>query len=291
MSLYYDNDDFLDIVKDKSALPENQDTWSDQKILNLANEVIRDTLLPQILKLREEYYVFPESVSVTASTAAYRVNPRFTNAGYREVKLVDGANLVDLPPISPEDVVSTATGRPTAFYMRGNSLVLYPTPDASYTLSNTGFIRPSRLTEVANCCQIESIDPVLFQVTVDAIPSTWTAGTVIDFVKATPGYEILAIDYSIDNASGVTITFTSLPTGLQVGDYVAPYGQTPVPNIPEELFSVLAEFTVQKILKAAGFNEEASLAGSNAGELMQNVIDMMRPRIQGAPKKFKTRLL
>lgn len=287
----FTNSDLITVIKTKSAVPENNSDWSDQTILDLANEVVKDTLLPLIIKLREEYYVFPESVSVVSGTAKYRVNPRFIGSMYRDVQLVNGTQLISLPQISPEDVVSTATGTPSAFYMQGANLCLYPTPNASFTLNNTGYIRPSKLTELANCAKISAIDTVTFQITVDAIPSTWTAGTVVDFVKGTPGYEILSIDSSIVLASGYTITFSSLPSGLAIGDYVAPFGTTPIPNIPDELQSVLAEFTVAKILKSMGQNDEANIANQTASSLLDNVTSMLKPRIAGANKKFKTRLI
>lgn len=287
----YTNDDLLEIIKFKGSVPESNDQFSDQKLLNLATEVMLDTLLPVILRLREEYYVFPMTQAITANTSKYRVSPRFVGAMLRDIQLVDGSQLKSLPQIPPEEVSSTETGNPSSFYMQGPSFVIYPTPNANASLQLTGFLKPSRLTEVANCGKIATINTGTNQVTVDTLPTSFTTGTVIDFVKGSPGNEILDIEYSITNASGVTITFSSLPTGLAVGDYVTPFGFSPVPNIPEEYFSILAEYTVQKVLKSMGQNEEATIAGESASNLLQNITGMMKPRVSGAPKKFKTRLL
>ena len=51
----FTNSDLITITKLKAAVPENNSDWSDQTILDLANEVVKDTLLPLIIKLREEY--------------------------------------------------------------------------------------------------------------------------------------------------------------------------------------------------------------------------------------------
>lgn len=287
----YTNDDLLEIIKFKGSVPENNDQFSDQKLLNLATEVLLDTLLPVILRLREEYYVFPLTQAITANTAKYRVSPRFVGAMLRDVQLVDGSQLKSLPQIPVEEVNTTEAGNPSSFYMQGASLVLYPTPNANTSLQLTGYLKPSRLTEVTNCGKIATINTGTNQVTVDSLPTSFTTGAVVDFVKGSAGNEILDIEYTISNASGVTITFSSLPTGLAVGDYVTPFGFTPVPNIPEEFFSVLAEYAVQKVLKSMAYNDEASVAGESASNLMQNILQMMKPRVSGAPKKFKTRLL
>jgi hypothetical protein len=125
------------------------------------------------------------------------------------------------------------------FYVEGNELVFYVAPPAG-TLRITYSRRMSALVLVASAGTITSISSGT--IGISAAPSDFaTSAANYDFVRATPHFDILAMDKSATRSS-TTMTFTSsdVPSSLAVGDYVCQANESPVCQAPVELHPLLA---------------------------------------------------
>lgn len=274
----------------KGALPNGR--FEDQEILDLAYDCLLAEIVPAILVNREDYYVTPQDVAVSANQAEYSIPSRALNGIIREVKLVDSVgNVVDLSRMEVEGVTTTQPGTPTSFYTAGNSLVLYPTPSAAgATLRIWYFARPSRLVPVAAAARITAIDALTRTVSVTP-PGDWGLSDVFDLVRGRAHFDALAIDQVTTSVDTSSMTFASdLPISLVVGDYVTRAEETCFPQLQPEGHVALIQAGVAAALEAMG-DPNADRAAARAAKLLADFRATLATRVQGAPKAIGKRLL
>lgn len=289
----YTTSDLLTSIHNRGNIPSTTNDTnvnSSNNLLNIATEQLHTKLYPIIQSTREEFYVTRKDFTITASQNEYVIPSRASGLVLRDVQLVTGTDVQSLGIIDSEYVTTTASGNVSGYYLEHNKIILYPTPASTTgTLRVRYYLRPSRLTITSNCGQISSIDTVTNQVVVSAIPSTWAAGTSLDFVQASAPYANLSIDQAATVVSGTTITFASLPSTLAVGDWIAPAEYSPIPQLPYEFHAILAQLTVCKVLEAMGDREGATLAFKDVQTDLENMLKLVTPRNQGERKKVINR--
>lgn len=289
----YTTSDLLTSIHNRGNIPSTTNDTnvnSSNNLLNIATGQLHTKLHPIIQSTREEFYVTRKDFTITASQNEYVIPSRASGLVLRDVQLVTGTDVQSLGIIDPEYVTTTASGNVSRYYLEHNKIILYPTPASTTgTLRVRYYLRPSRLTITSNCGQISSIDTVTNQVVVSAIPSTWAAGTSLDFVQASAPYANLAIDQAATVVSGTTITFASLPSTLAVGDWIAPAEYSPIPQLPYEFHAILAQLTVCKVLEAMGDREGATSAFKDVQTDLENILKLVTPRNQGERKKVINR--
>ena len=284
----FDTDRLVDQVTLKGALPTGR--FTDQEILDLTSDALISHIEPMLVASREEYYVQVYDQSVVASQAAYPIPYRSLGMSLREVKLIDGNRILDLPRMEPEDITETSEGAVQGFYLQANNVVLYPTPQASgQTLRMTYFVRPSTLVPVTSCGRITNISG---NVLTASLPATWTTADTFDLVQGKSGFTLKGQDLSAVAVSTSSIELSATPpTTLSVGDYVCLAGESCFPHIPAEAHQLLIHLTVVAALEAMGDAQGAALAQATADRLKQNFGLLISNRVQGAPRRFTSVLL
>lgn len=212
------------------------------------------------------------------------------------VALRDSAgNIFDFPLIEKNDLPWFNYGNiyswgGYSFYFEGNDLVVAPTPsnNPGLYIDWTYCMRPNELVPTSEAMKVTAINSPT-QVVVDAVPSTITTSTPVDVIKGTPGFECRAIDQAINTIVGTTVTFSTAVPGLTVNDYVALAQQSPFPQIPVELRSVLAQRTAIKILEGIGDFEAMERAERKLEKSEKNALHLISPRSDSNPKKVFNR--
>ena len=204
-----------------------------------------------LIASREEYYVLNKLYTVTAAQANYLIPYRAMGATLREVKVLRGSRWVDLIRIDPEQIDSTETGQPESFYLEGNNVVLYPTPDASGdTLRLSYFGRPSSLVPTSSCARITAIAGNTLTAT---IPTGWDTADTFDLVQGSSGFVLKGLDFAASQVNSGDITLTgTIPSDLVVGDYLSLSGESCFPHIPADAHQLLVQLTVVSCLEAMG---------------------------------------
>lgn len=286
------NTELVNSIKINGAVPENEADFSDSVILALADEVMQQTLLPVILAVKEEYFVFEQPFPVTGGKKKYRIPSRSIGGVLRDVQVSRGNSITSLPQINPEDIQTSAQGSPHSFYMQSSSVVLYPTPSASdgSELILKYFIRPAMLTPVVNASRVATIDLLTNTVTLQAMPSVFLAASVVDFTKGTAHYETLSIGHTITSIDGTSLQLSSVPEDLEVGDWLSLTGYSPVPSIPEDYHGVLALLTASKILQSLGQSDQEAALIQKAETSLARLGAVLSPRVLGEPKKYTSPL-
>lgn len=280
----YTTANFLSSVERQSFSPANQATFSTSDILAIGDEVLKRHILPAILDVREEYFVTYKDYTIVANTAAYSIHPRSIGMAVREAQLIDGnGNVRNLSRSSLDrlHLYSSSASTPDSFYLRGDKLVLLPTPSsASVSLRQYFALRPGNLIETTDAAVISTIDTATNIITVASIPSTWVTGNVLDLISREGSQQYLSIDLTSSLISGSSITLPSLPSDLAVGDYVCLAGYSPLIQLPPDFQPVLATLTAAQMIGAMNqpSGDKLFSRGMKDLEIAQK---MLTPRVIG----------
>lgn len=293
--------DLVSDVQIAAGIPDNQGTFTDTVVYAIGDREIRSKMLPLIMKNLEEYYIVILDYNVTANQAAYQIPTRAVAAGLRDVQLVqsnDDEARTPLERLSPEDLYSTVGGnyrftiKKNGFYLQGNQVVVYPTPTTTQNLLRLSYAcRPNKLVDPTACGQVLSIDLSTNTVVLSAsAPSTFAVNTLMDLVNANPNFDWWAQDLALTAITTTTVqndtlTFTTLPSSLNVGDYVCLSGQSCVVQVPVELQPLLVQYIAVRILSAQGDEQSLRDAVSELKMLEDNALLMIAPRVEGKPKR------
>lgn len=236
-------DELIVAVREFANLASAAEDGQDAQILrrlNIEQGLYLTTLLERAKGQHKQTYL---DIAVTTATR-YPIPTRAIAAGIKMIEGVDASgNSWMFYEYADEKAARFGrfTDRNGHFYVEGNELVFYAVPPAG-TLKVTYSRRMSTLVTVASAGVIASGGISGGTITLTAAPSDFaTAAANYDFVKATPHFDILAMDKSATRSS-VTMTFTAadVPSSLVAGDYVCQAGESPVCQAPVELHSVLA---------------------------------------------------
>ena len=281
----------LNQIKLKGALPTGR--FDNSEILDVAYDVLISEITPMMIGYREEYYVRYSEISIEANKYSYSFPTRAMGETLREVKIVyDDGKVERLDRIEIEDISTNETGDPQAFYIMGNNLCIYPTPSTTEgSLRQYYHIRPSKLVEVTDAAQITGIDTGTNTLTFSVPPTTFLDTETYDLIENNSGFDILSFDLSSSSVTSTTVTLSSLPTELAVGDWLALSGESPLPYLPQEGHSLLVQLTVAALLEYQGDRDNHGVAMQRAGIIRQSLENIFKLRVEGNPKSLTIPLL
>lgn len=284
MSSYMTSNAFIADVRRRAMLPSNQLTFQDSDILAFANEELTIGIIPSMMSLHEEYYVYEgDSIPLIARQTSYSIPYRAIGMKLRDLFYKDtNGTLQEMTRISADDRAyfqsSFIENRYVAYYVRGDEVVLTPNVGASAVgfLVPTYFLRPNQLVKDETVAVITavSVDDITGLTTYScSVPTNMTSafntnpGTLYDLLQTRGGHKIKKFDLTATSVSGTNLVFTtsSLPSGsnlAEVGDYFALAGECIIPQCPDELHSVLAQRVAARCLEAMG--DQAGLQSANA---------------------------
>lgn len=292
-------------VQRRILMPFSENTLTSDKIIELVDEEMRSTVVPLVLAAKEEFYVQNYDQALVAGTYNYVIPERAAFATWRDIVLVDPmGNEVAMTELPPEYVkITYPVGNLPPMYtygfvMNNDQITLWPpnsTVPVNYTLRMKIKRRPNHLTSVDNCGQVTVVAPGSSQVTLDSNgDTTWTTAQTFDAIPNSPQFTSLGDDLTISAINQVTpaatvLTFDDYPTGIAVGDWVCPATMSCVPQIPYDMFPLLAQRGVIKCLEALGDNQNLQVAERRYQDMAADFARTVSPRIEGARKALVNR--
>lgn len=286
-------------IKRRITVPANQQLIDDPGMLELADDIMKDYMVPLIVSTRQNYFVVTDTQTVTESQAAYDIPYRYVGRTLRDIKYsYDGTStgIKDLTMVALEDEhLFAQEGQPGAFYFKGDQIVLVPAPiDDTQYIQFWGELAPSLLCETDDAAQITAVSAGVSTttVTVSSLPSTMTAGVDIDFVQGKSGCRILAFDKEISSIGTLTLVFDNddVPDALAAGDWIAIAQQTPILQVPDECYPLYETKVCARVLFAVGdFEGSTKLDNDDAVKQETSLKKLLEPRIQGAQTKIVNR--
>ena len=290
----------IDTIRILASVPNNQQLSSDDAtLLNLLNFELSNSIVPQLMAVREEYFVDNYDFETYFNNVtgywqdSYEFPENAIGMKLRDfVQLVPGPGIQTpplerfVPRISPEDVAgnrfnSSATiSSGISFYVRNDSVVLYPCPTQIIPLRMKYFRGPNFLVSTSEAGQVVSINTAANSVVLTNLPSDWSIGQTVDVIQPYQGFNFDAQDVAITAISNPTLSLASV-SGIKVGDWVALQGNSPIPQIPAAAQAVLAQAVVIKLLESLKDADGVKIAQAKYNELFKALEFMITPRIDG----------
>jgi hypothetical protein len=277
-------------IKRRIVIPTSQALLTDEDILALADDIISSRIVPLVESVNQEFFVYKEDVPLVASQTEYSIPYRAIGRALRELKMQDSNdNVRNIALISLEDAqVYQSSSLTCGFYFLSDKIRLVPnvpsniSPDQSLQMYYR--LAPSNLVTSSNAMQVASVNGD--DVIVASVPSIYTTGVDIDFIQGRSGNTIYAMDKTIQNISGTTITFSSgvVPSDLRSGDYLSLVQTSPVVNfVPNELYSLIESSTAYRVCNVIGDFDGAARLQDDVSKEETNAKMIIEPRIDGEP--------
>lgn len=281
----YTTADLLASVSRLAFIPAGQVTFTEAEILAIADEETQTKIMPRLMAIREEYFVFPYTTPVTANKRLYPIPPRSIGGMVREVRLINSNGAYrDLERIEPDALETSNVGNPQQFYLEGEYVGLYPTPSSTQnTLEISFFVAQGDLKPVTQSGVISNINTSLNIITLATIPSSWATGNVFDIASGRGSQAYKSIDMASLAVSSNTIEFASLPSTLEVGDYVTLAETSVLVQLPRNMRPALAQCVAARLLESQN-QPGADKMARTADLSIEAGIRMLSPRVHGASR-------
>ncbi len=263
-------------IRRRASIPTTATSGgADADLLAYINDELRLGLVSEILKLREGY--FKRDLDTAISGTSYRMPTRAIGGKLAGVYLLDSNSAVmgdPLPEIQDERQGGYAGDSGTCGYIiKGQNLVLVggATTSAAY-LRQTYYERPNEVVSTGYATVLTLTSTTI----ATAAAHSYTTASALDFVKATEGFESVAIDKSPTVASGSDLTFAAgvIPSTLAVGDYICIAKQARV---------------ACAWLEAGGYKADLQAAAAKLQEMQAAIGILSSPRVDTGAKKLIAR--
>lgn len=284
----------------RTLAPNSQNALLPADLIILLDEEMRSTIIPLVLAAQEEYFVQNYDQAVVLGTYNYTIPTRAAFATWRDIVFVDqNGNEINMTNLAPEYLkITYPVGNMPPLYtfgfvLQNDHITLWPTTlntPTQYTLRMKIKRRPNTLTSYSNCGQVQTINTGTKEVTLtSAGDGSWTTATTFDVIPNTPQFTSRGDDLTISNITSNVLTFNTLPTGLVAGDWVCPATLSPIPQVPFDMFPLLAQRGVIKYLESLGDSQNLQIAERRYQDMAVDFARTVSPRIQGTPKKIVNR--
>lgn len=313
MSTILTSDKLIKSIKRRGFVPNDQVTFTDEDLLEMATEEITIGLMEQIITARGDYLVYHVDIPIKEGVNKYDIPARSHGNKLRDASINDVNDpdsviydlfQVDVENLSDIENYYTYNSR-TVFYLENNKLVLSQDliKGGTYNLRMYFYMRPNKLVvnnragiiqsisdgvEVINS---ENIDVKIISFT--SMPKHFNSAIKYDITTHVSPNKIL--DFSLApvsiNLNLKTISFkaSDLTEEIKIGDYVTQEEETIVPNLPTEYHPVVAQRTVRACMESMNDDTGYAKATAKLDEMEKQVFKIVRNRVEGAPKKIKNR--
>lgn len=294
MAVDYTTAGMFTSIKLRGILPTSQTLYTEARAVAIMADELQSEIVPLLMKNKQEYLVHSYDQSIAVGQRSFFIPFRAVGMKLRDVVLVDSSgNEIKLDRYEPEDLKrGYAQSSPWGFYVDNDQVILLPTDAdfSAYTFRAKIFRRPNRLVRSSDAGQITAINTGTKTVTCSLVPSSFTTSLTYDFIKGQPSFRCHAEEQVMTLKAGFDLTFQdALPSDLEVGDWVAETGFSPIPQIPYELHRLLEQRAVVKIMSGLKDKSGKEMAKEDYKEMLENLGFLVNPRVDGAVQKIVSR--
>ena len=282
-------------IERNGSFPTSQNLLSNNNLLDFCNEELQITIAPEIMALQQNYFTDHSDIALTASTEVYSMPSSAVGWGLQDIGHVDenGENYRTLPRLNIEnrDIHNNdrETNEPEGFYLLGNGkFEVSPQMSSSPTGSVRVWYsrRQNQIVKTASCGLISSVTATdtYYVCTVNAIPNNDSG---VDLISGTSPFNVLASGATpVVSGFNLSLLITDCDRAPVAGDYVAPFGKTPIPNLPETYHPIIAQAATVRALESIGDLKGLSAAQSTLQRMISYMKRTLSNRVSGAPVKI-----
>lgn len=291
-----DSTKLLQYIKTAITVPTYQPRFSDEDLLGLANDEQQSLVVAELKNLREDYFTVRVEIAIVQNQSNIYIPERAVGRTARDIRyFTSSSEEYSLPRIQLEDTyyyTNFQSGNPTAFYIMGDDIILLPRASAPGTCVLYYDFKPSDIVKMTRVARITAVG--VDTVTVAAVPSNITIGSLSDITRQTPAYKVTYYDRTITNIAGNVITLDGFSiaspiTDVSVGDYISLAGETGLVQLPDEAQQVLIQAVAVRVLEALNLDSQLQIAKAIYDKKIRLMRDLMTPRVDGAVKKVINR--
>jgi hypothetical protein len=280
-------------VRDRAMIPDDVTVYDDASILEILNEEIDVGLLDTLLTLNEEHLVtYTDKVPEDKRLV---IPSRAVASKLRDLQRLTGSSIREMSRVTLEEISDYDSGYSSSngdlFYVEGDEIVLLG--ESQSTMRMYFHLRPNVINLESTCAQITNIDRDTGIIQFSSIPAEFSSLAQLDFIQDKSPNKILAFDILVTSVAistkSLIVAPSSIPKRLSVGDWVCPPETSPYANVPTEMHPMLAQRAAIYILEALGDAENLAAARGKLSQMQTSVQKIMVDRVEGAPKKIKSR--
>lgn len=293
---------FINGVKRRAAIPENQATFEAEDFLAFADEELLLGVVPAIMVVHEDYFLYETETVIESGKTEYEIPSRAMGVKLRDLQYKPNPTThIEMTRIGIGERFGSYNGMmndPKYFYVKNNKVVI----SDSMPSGNTGtlnfifYIKPSQLVledRIGVITGINDLNNGTTQIVVDAIPDNFSTSIVYDVYKSESPRNILNIDMIPLTINVITksVTFDSddIPSELKIGDHLAQAKEATLAQIPDEFDAMLEQMVACRILEAQGDTsglQNALLKLQQMNNAGGNLVDN---RVEDSPEKIVNR--
>lgn len=278
--------ELLDDIKIRGGIPTSQSTFTESRLLSLTNSVLSSSIVPFIDRTREAFYSRAFDFTL-GSDSSFLLPKRASGAKIEGASFISGTQKVEAIRYWEQEIEDTETppyGR-HGYYLKGNRIYVLPSDGGGYdTLRVSAVMRPNKIVAQSSCAQITAINTGTHQLTFASCPSSWSTSDTFDLIQEDPHFDSLAIDQAISALTSTTMTFSSLPSDLSVGDWISLAGESTVIQTPVEVNPLLAQEVSNLVLKSLGQKMSYELGLAETRMMREAISEFLNPRAEEQAK-------
>jgi hypothetical protein len=302
--MFFFTEDLVTSIKLRSFAPVSDKTFVDpDDFIRLANEVMMASLVPDILGVREDFFLRSRSVTIQSGLNHYPVSERAIGNSLKDVWYYPSSgNPRALPRLDIRDETFFGQGAsdPIGYYFKGDEIVLVPTPVSSgSSLKVWYFSRPSQLVPTTSCSKILSVvsggGTTTFTVDTD-LSATVSVGSTLDLLNAQSPFILWVEDAVVTAITNSTIAFTTTSVsdeagnvGPQAGDYICPSQKANIPMVPQEFHPTLSQMVVVRLMESLGDLQKYQASQATLAEMRRQAIHLISNRSELGTKAIVSR--
>jgi len=288
----------INSVERRAGFPTKQGLYTDADFVAFFNEAMMQEIVPEIMRVREEFFLASDVQTIVAGQADYPIPTNAIGQKVRSVELFDpsdtyGTNFVVIARADIENLGSRSgpASNGTVYYMNGNNITLYPTPQngsPAYSLRLRYYRKPNELVEPTEGAVINAIDTGTGVVSVASIPGSWSSSTVLDFTKGRAPFSLSAEGITPSDVTGTDITVDlTTAASLVVGDTIAETGYAIIAQLAmPEAHRLLEEACVMNVLEGIDDSDGLARASTRYMRYLENLRTIITPRDDAGMRKI-----
>jgi hypothetical protein len=290
--------DLIPRVRETAFLATNAVDYTDARICREMTDMLRSVFSKMVVKSKGGYWLRFDQMTTTVGQPYIRMPARACAGGLHSIQIAldAGENYIPIEERNEKQALTYQLGLgqtdvPVRYTLRGDRIVLFPTPNAVYKLRVFYYLQPPLLTPLTspNNGLIVTATPGTRTYVTAAVAQLWQP-TLLSSQNLTTGFrgEIVRDDgwcEVVGPAELVTLTTltyvmsgTSDETLVQNGDYIVAEGQSPFPPLPEEYQRLLADMTAAEICRQRRRFDAQQAIEEKCGGTLLSFKDHIQPR-------------
>lgn len=176
----YTTTELIAAIKRRGSLPTNQQLFTPDDFINIANDEMETVIVPLLMSVREEYFLHYVDLTATPQSSGpieIEIPADAVGMKIRDILWVDPSTgaLSDIPRLTLEQLSGMSYDfiNVSGFTLQGNKILLYPGTNQSTGMVRLYYIRrPLQLCSTSNAGQVITINTMTNELTLSFVPNS-----------------------------------------------------------------------------------------------------------------------